>query len=251
VAPESVRSPLAYYRNNLAKSLNLLDACAAHGVRAFVFSSTAAVYGNPATCPVDERAPAAPISPYGASKLMVEQMLGDLARARPFPHLILRYFNVAGADPELRTGQMSGGADHLIRVACETALGRRASLPIHGDDYPTPDGTCIRDYVHVADLADAHVAALRHLLAGGRSAVLNCGYGRGASVKEVIAAVERVAGTRLPVSITGRRAGDPVAVVARPTRIRRLLRWRPRFADLELMVRHALDWQRSSLSAAA
>jgi UDP-glucose 4-epimerase len=251
IAPDSLRRPLAYYRNNTAASFVLLEACAEHGTAAFVFSSTAAVYGNPPASPVDETAPTSPINPYGASKLMVERALADVGRATGFPYLALRYFNVAGADPDLRAGQAPGGASHLIRVACDTALGRRDRIPVYGTDYPTRDGTCVRDFVHVSDLAAAHVAALDHLLAGRPSAVLNCGYGRGFSVREVIAAVERASGRRLRVELAPRRAGDATEVVADNRRLRELLAWRPHLADLDLIVRHALAWERQLLPAAA
>lgn len=251
VVPDSVRAPLRYYHNNLTASVTLLAACVEHGIRAFVFSSTAAVYGNPPSGPVDESTPPAPISPYGRSKRVVEQVLADLDCAQPFPHVILRYFNVAGADPLLRAGQVPGGANHLIRVACEAALGRRAGVPVYGCDYPTPDGTCVRDFVHVSDLAEAHVAALRHLLATGRSVTLNCGYGRGFSVRQVIAAVERAAGVRLAAIPAERRPGDPVAVVAATERIRQELDWKPRFDDLDRIVGHALAWEQGLAAAAA
>ncbi len=251
VAPDSLRRPLAYYRNNTAASFALLEACAEHGTAAFVFSSTAAVYGNPPASPVDETAPTSPINPYGASKLMVERALADVGSATGFPYLALRYFNVAGADPELRAGQAPGGANHLIRVACDAALGRRDRIPVYGTDYPTRDGTCVRDFVHVSDLAAAHVAALGHLLAGRPSAVLNCGYGRGFSVREVIAAVERASGRRLPVEPAPRRPGDAAEVVTDNRRLRELLAWRPRLDDLDIMVRHALAWERQLLPAAA
>lgn len=246
VAPASVRHPLPYYRNNLAASLGLLEACVRHGVAAFVLSSTAAVYGAPAASPVREDAPTVPINPYGWSKLMVERVLTDTAAAHDLPFMVLRYFNVAGADPEGRAGQAEGGAAHLLGVALDAALGRRPEVPIYGTDYPTADGTCVRDFVHVSDLADAHRAALDHLLAGGASTVLNCGYGRGFSVREVIAAVERVSGRPVPTRQAPRRPGDPPEVVADATRIRTLLGWRPRLDDLEVMIAHALAWRRRS-----
>lgn len=246
VAPESVRQPLPYYRNNLAASLGLLEACVRHGVAAFVLSSTAAVYGAPTRSPVGEDAPTVPVNPYGWSKLMVERVLTDAAAVHDLPFVALRYFNVAGADPAGRAGQAESGPAHLLRVALDAALGRRPEVPVYGDDYPTPDGTCVRDFVHVTDLAAAHLAALDHLLGGGPSAVLNCGYGRGFSVRQVLAAVERVTGRPLPVRLAPRRPGDPPEVVADATRIKAVLGWRPRLDELELMIGHALAWLRRS-----
>lgn len=243
VVPESIRRPLAYYRNNTLNSLTLIEACVAAGVEGLVFSSSAAVYGEPADNPVSEDAPTAPLNPYGRSKLMTEQILRDVDAAHGLRHVSLRYFNVAGADPEGRTAPAAPGF-HLITVACQAALGRRPGVPLFGDDYPTPDGTCIRDFIHVSDLADAHLKALDHLLAGRPSRTLNCGYGRGYSVREVLDTVARVAGRPLSVELAGRRPGDAVAVVAAAERIRRELDWRPRFADLETIVRHALSFER-------
>ncbi|MDX6749961.1 UDP-glucose 4-epimerase GalE [Geminicoccaceae bacterium 1502E] len=247
VAPESVRQPLDYYRVNTAGSLTLIETCVEHGLGAFVFSSTAAVYGSPRTSPVDEETEPRPVNPYGGSKLAVERMLADAERAFDLPYAALRYFNVAGADPHGRAGHGAGAAPHLIRVACQAALGQRDAVPIFGTDYPTADGTCVRDYVHVSDLADAHVAMLDHLLGGGPSSVVNIGYGRGRSVREVVDAVQRVAGCRLPVRLAPRRAGDPAEVVASNARLRRMLDWRPRFADLDLMIGHALAWEKQLL----
>lgn len=250
IVPESMADPLKYYRNNSAASRSLIEACVRAGVGRFIFSSTAAVYGNPPTRMVTEQTPTAPVSPYGWSKLMTEQMLADVAAAHPaFRYIALRYFNVAGADPEGRAGQVTPNATHLIKLACETTLGRRAALHIFGTDYPTPDGTCVRDYIHVSDLADAHVCALDHLEGGGDSLVLNCGYGRGYSVRQVAEAMERDAGKPLPKLEAPRRAGDPVELVADSTRLRNLLGWRPRLDDLDLIVRHALAWERSRISA--
>ena len=198
----------------------------------------------PAASPVKESAPTPPISPYGSSKLMSEIILHDVGRAHGLRFVILRYFNVAGADPKLRTGQSTAGATHLIKVACETALGRRSKLDVFGTDYPTPDGTCVRDYIHVSDLARAHLAALAHLRRGGASATFNCGYGRGASVIEVIEAVRRASGTDFPVEIAGRRPGDPASLVADVARIHAMLDWRPQFDDLDTIVTHALAWER-------
>lgn len=245
IVPESVADPLKYYRNNTAASRSLVEACIKARVGRFIFSSTAAVYGNPPTRRVTEQTPVAPVSPYGWSKLMTEQMLADVAVAYPaFRYIALRYFNVAGADPQSRAGQVPPNATHLIKVACETALGRREALNIFGSDYPTPDGTCIRDYVHVSDLANAHVCALSHLEKGGDSLVLNCGYGRGYSVRQVAEAVERAAGLPLRTIEAPRRAGDPVELVADSSRLRDLLGWCPRLDDLDMIVRHALVWEK-------
>lgn len=245
VVPESVTNPLAYYRNNTVNSLTLLDTCVRLGVGNVVFSSTAAVYGSPERVPIDEETPTAPINPYGASKLMTEQMLRDAGAAHGVRSVILRYFNVAGADPEGRTGQATPVATHLIKVACQALLGRRPALSIFGTDYPTPDGTCIRDYIHVSDLADAHVLALLHLRRGGGSLVLNCGYGRGASVHEVVEALERVSGERVPAALAPRRPGDPPQLVAVADRIRERLGWVPKHDRLDDIVRSALVWERS------
>jgi UDP-glucose 4-epimerase len=244
VVPDSVTDPLGYYRNNTANSRALIEAAVAAGVRHFIFSSTAAVYGNPATVPVDEDAPLTPMSPYGWSKLMTEIMLRDTGAAHGMNHVILRYFNVAGADPALRTGQSTPKATHLIKVAVETALGLRPKLQVFGTDYPTPDGTCIRDYIHVSDLVRAHSDALRHLRAGGESATLNCGYGRGFSVFEVIDTVKKAAGVDFPVEYAPRRPGDPAQIVAACERVRSLLGWQPQLDDLITIVAHALAWER-------
>src|ERR1051326_1718302 len=248
VVPESVADPLRYYRNNTANSRNLIEAAARGGVEHFVFSSTAAVYGEPDRVPIAEDAPTRPMSPYGSSKLMTEIMLRDAARAHGFRYLILRYFNVAGADPQLRTGQSTRGATHLIKVAAETALGLRPKLEIYGTDYPTPDGTCIRDYIHVADLAAAHSDALRYLRNGGESLTLNCGYGRGFSVREVIDAVKRASGVDFRVEAAARRPRDPARVAAAADRARALLGWRPRLDDLSTIVAHALAWERKRMA---
>jgi len=245
VVPESVRDPLKYYDNNVGRSRALLASCVAAGVRRFVFSSSAAVYGAPARSPIPETVEPRPVNPYGRSKLMTEQMLADLAAALPdFRYAALRYFNVAGADPALRTGQTPPLSTHVIKVAVEAAVGKRPFLEIYGVDWPTPDGTCIRDYVHVSDLAQAHVAALGALRAGMPSAVLNCGYGRGSSVREVVAEVERAAGLTLDVRAGPRRAGDPPELVADPTRLRATLDWRPERDSLAAIVRDALAWER-------
>ena len=245
VVPDSVRDPLGYYRNNTLNTCNLIDVAIESGVRQFIFSSTAAVYGNAEHVPVREEEPTAPIAPYGTSKLMSEIMLHDAAKAHGLRFVVLRYFNVAGADPKGRTGQSTPQATHLIKVACEAALGKRAKLDVYGTDYPTPDGTCQRDYIHVSDLAAAHSAALAHLRAGRESATFNCGYGHGASVFEVISSVKRVSGVDFRVDIAPRRDGDPAALIANVERIHASLDWRPRFQDLDTIVTHALAWERS------
>jgi UDP-glucose 4-epimerase len=243
VVPDSVSDPLAYYRNNTVGSLDLLDACVAGGVKHFIFSSTAAVYGACEGGSIDESTATAPINPYGSSKLMTEWMLRDVARASDMRFAVLRYFNVAGADPAGRTGQSTPRATHLIKRACQVALGRATHLEIYGCDFPTPDGTGVRDYIHVADLVDAHGLALDALRSGRTGATLNCGYGRGFSVRQVIEAVERAAGRRLATRDQARRPGDPAAVVADSRRLRAELGWRPRHDSLDEIVRHALDWE--------
>jgi UDP-glucose 4-epimerase len=240
---ESVREPAKYYRNNSVNALGLFELAAQHGVSSVVFSSTAAVYGEPETACVDESAPLAPINPYGASKMMAERMLQDIGRAADLRYVILRYFNVAGAEPEARIGQATPGSNHLIKVACATALGQRPLMQIYGTDYPTPDGTCVRDYIHVDDLARAHLHALDYLERGGASSVLNCGYGHGHSVREVIEAVRRVSGVTFPVEEAPRRCGDPSALVASNRKIGEVLGWRPRHDDLDYIVRTALRWE--------
>jgi UDP-glucose 4-epimerase len=222
----------------------LLDTAIKSGVRQFIFSSTAAVYGAAEESPVREDSPAIPISPYGTSKLMSEIMLHDAAKAYGLRFVILRYFNVAGADPRMRTGQATPAATHLIKVACETAIGKRPKLEVFGTDYPTPDGTCIRDYIHVSDLAQAHSSALAYLRNGGASATFNCGYGRGASVFEVIGSVRRASGRDFPVEVSPRRPGDPPSLVANVDRIRATLPWRPQFQNLDTIVAHALAWEK-------
>jgi UDP-glucose 4-epimerase len=244
VIPESVVDPLKYYRNNTVASRALIEASVAAEVTAFVFSSTAAVYGTPATVPVGEEAPVQPINPYGASKLMTEWILRDTSAATDLRYAALRYFNVAGADAAGRSGQCSREATHLIKIACETAVGKRPHMNLYGDDYETPDGTCVRDYIHVSDLATAHLAALEHLLAGGDDMVLNCGYGRGFSVRQVLAAVERAAGTPLDVDVAPRRPGDAPELVADPRRLRQRLAWAPTHDDLDTIVESALAWER-------
>jgi UDP-glucose 4-epimerase len=252
VVPESVADPLGYYHNNTIKSHGLIRAALAAGFGpgggAFLFSSTAAVYGTPETLPVGEDAACAPINPYGASKLMTETMLRDAGRAHGLVHGILRYFNVAGADPQGRAGQSTPAATHLIKVACQAVLGARPRLEIYGEDFPTPDGTGVRDYIHVSDLARAHVLALEKLESGASSLLLNCGYGHGASVREVIAAVERAAGRKVPVATAPRRPGDPAALYSRAERIRAELGWRPEHDDLDVIVRSALAWEERLIS---
>jgi UDP-glucose 4-epimerase len=243
VVPESVADPLAYYLNNTVKSRELIAAAVANGVRRFIFSSTAAVYGVPAAMPVAETAPLNPLSPYGASKAMTERMLADAGAAYGLRSVVLRYFNVAGADPAGRAGQSSRGATHLLKVALEAASGRREYVAVFGADYETPDGTGVRDFIHVTDLVDAHAAALAHLRAGGGDLVLNCGYGRGFSVLEVLDAVQRVSGKPLDIRLRDRRPGDVPAMVAAVDRIKEALDWRPRYDDLETIVRHALAWE--------
>jgi UDP-glucose 4-epimerase len=244
VVPESVLHPLAYYRNNTVNSRALIEAAVVSGVRYFIFSSTAAVYGNPERVPVSEEDPTVPLSPYGRSKLMTEMMLEDAGAAHGLHYGILRYFNVAGADPLARTGQSTKGATHLIKVAVETALGLRPKMDVYGTDYQTPDGTCIRDYIHVWDLVRAHSQALAYLRDGGRSITVNCGYGRGFSVLEVIETVKQVSGIDFKVEIAGRRPGDPARIVAAADRARATLHWKPEFDNLPTIVSHALAWER-------
>jgi UDP-glucose 4-epimerase len=248
VVPDSVRDPLAYYRNNTSNSRALIECAVRCGVRHFIFSSTAAVYGNPGETALTEDAPTQPISPYGCSKLMTEVMLRDAGRAHGLPYAILRYFNVAGADPHGRAGQSTRTATHLIKVAAEAAVGLRPQLEVYGSDYPTPDGTCIRDYVHVSDLARAHSNALAYLRSGAPSLTLNCGYGHGFSVLEVIRAVKRVSGIDFNVETAPRREGDPAHLIASSERVRTTLGWQPRFDDLLTIVAHALAWERELLA---
>jgi UDP-glucose 4-epimerase len=248
VVPDSVRDPLGYYLNNAVKSRALIEAAVKGAVRHFIFSSTAAVYGNPERVPAREDDATVPTSPYGSSKLMTEIMLRDAGSAHGLPHVILRYFNVAGADPLGRTGQSSKEATHLIKVVTQAALGLRAKVDVFGADYPTPDGTCIRDYIHVCDLVQAHCDALAYLRAGGGSITLNCGYGRGFSVLEVIETVKRISGVDFKVEFAPRRAGDPACIVAASERARSVLKWQPHFDDLGTIVCHALAWERKLLS---
>jgi UDP-glucose 4-epimerase len=246
VVPESLSDPLGYYLNNTVRSRALMAFAVAAGIRHFIFSSTAAVYGTPASIPVGEDAPPMPLSPYGTSKLMTEMMLADVARAHDLRHVALRYFNVAGADPAGRTGQSTRGATHLVKVACEAALGQRDGIDVFGTDYLTRDGTCIRDFIHVKDLARAHLAALSYLEKGGPPQVLNCGYSTGFSVLEVIAAVKQISGREFPVRHSARRPGDAVEIVADCRRLRSVLGWVPRYADLNAIVRDAWRWEHRS-----
>jgi UDP-glucose 4-epimerase len=251
VVPESVEQPLKYYANNTLASHALLSAAVDAGVKYILFSSTAAVYGAPDRVPVVEDDPKLPINPYGASKLMTERMLEDASAAHPFNYGALRYFNVAGADPQGRAGQVGKGSTHLIKIAVEAAVGKRDHVAVYGSDYPTPDGTCIRDYIHVSDLAAAHVAALDWLTAHpGENLVVNCGYGRGLSVLEVLNAVDKANGSPVERVMEGRRAGDPPALVAGNQRLLETLDWRPAYADIDRIVGDALAWERKLLQLA-
>jgi UDP-glucose 4-epimerase len=244
VVPESVANPLKYYLNNTAKSRSLIERCVKGGVKHFIFSSTAAVYGMTGIDAVSEDVPLNPISPYGRSKLMTEWMLRDVAAAHDMTFVALRYFNVAGGDPKGRVGQSTANATHLIKVACQTSLGMRPYIEVFGEDYPTPDGTCVRDYIHVSDLAAAHTAALNYLRAGGESLIANCGYGHGFSVKEVLKSVERAAGHAFEIRRAPRRAGDPASVVSNPALIKSTFGWKPAYDDLDTIVTHALAWEK-------
>lgn len=245
IVPESVENPLKYYHNNTAKTRALLAAAVSAGVPHFIFSSTAATYGIPEVSPVTEDTPRRPINPYGMSKLMSEFMLADVAAAHPLNFCALRYFNVAGADPAARTGQSTAGATHLIKVAVEAALGKRSHVDVFGTDYATPDGTGVRDYIHVSDLAAAHVLALEALIAEpARSLTMNCGYGKGFSVLEVLDAVDRVTNHKIERRLGPRRAGDPDALISDNARIKATLPWVPQYADLDTIVQHALAWER-------
>jgi UDP-glucose 4-epimerase len=245
VVPESVVKPLDYYSNNTIASHALVSAAVEAGVPHILFSSTAAVYGAPDRVPIEEGDPKKPINPYGASKLMTEQMLSDTAAAFPINYGALRYFNVSGADPEGRSGQIGKGSTHLIKIATEAAAGKRDHVDVFGDDYPTPDGTCIRDYVHVSDLADAHVKALERLIERPHeNLVMNCGYGKGLSVLEVLDALDKVVGRQVPREMKERRAGDPPMLVASNRTLVETLGWTPRFDSIETIVSHALQWER-------
>jgi len=243
VVPDSMRDPLAYYRNNTMTTRSLLNAAVKCGINRFIFSSTAAVYGNPERVPVTEDAPTRPLSPYGSSKLMTEIMLHDVAAAHGMSYVVLRYFNVAGADPHGRIGLSTAGATHLLKIAVEAATGQRAKIDVYGTDYSTPDGSAIRDFIHVSDLAQAHRAALSYLRDGGASTTLNCGYGHGYSVLETIEAVRRVSGRNFAVQTAPRRPGDIMTMIADTSRIGATLNWTPQYADLETIAAHALAWE--------
>jgi len=247
VVPESVRDPLAYYRNNTMTTRSLLGALVKCGVSRFIFSSTAAVYGDPDQVPVREEAPTRPTSPYGTSKLMTEIMLHDVATAHGMRYAVLRYFNVAGADPRGRTGLSTIGGTHLLKIAVEAATGQRAKIDVYGTDYPTPDGSCIRDFIHVSDLVEAHRSALSYLRADQPSITLNCGYGRGYSVLETLEAVRRISRRNFAVQYAPRRPGDIMTMIADPTRMRATLQWTPKFDDLETIAAHALAWEQKLL----
>jgi UDP-glucose 4-epimerase len=249
VVPDSLADPLGYYLNNTVKSRALIASAVGAGIRRFIFSSTAAVYGNPTSNPVDEEAPLRPLSPYGMSKLMTEIMLAAAAKAHDLRHVAMRYFNVAGADPAGRTGQSTKGATHLVKVACEAATGQRDGIDVFGSDYPTRDGTCVRDFIHVTDLAQAHLSALLYLEKGGPSQVLNCGYSRGFSVLEVIAAVSRISGREFPARHFARRPGDPIEIVADCRRLHSVLDWAPRYDDIDCIVRDAFRWEQRSVAS--
>jgi len=252
VVPESVENPLLYYGNNTVATHQLISAAVAGGVKHILFSSTAAVYGAPERVPIGEDDPTVPINPYGASKLMTERMLADCSAAYPFNYGALRYFNVSGADPDGRSGQIGRGSTHLIKVAVEAAVGKRSHVDVFGTDYPTPDGTCIRDYIHVADLANAHVLALGHLVEKpGENLLLNCGYGKGLSVLEVLDALDRQLNSPIRREMKPRRAGDPPMLVASNERLVETLDWAPRFADIETIIGHALQWERHLLEQSA
>jgi UDP-glucose 4-epimerase len=243
VVPDSMRDPLGYYRNNFMTARSLLNVAVKRGISRFIFSSTAAVYGNPDQVPVPEHAPTRPLSPYGSSKLMTEIMLHDVAAAFGMQYVVLRYFNVAGADPQARIGLATVGATHLLKIAVEAATGQRAKIDVFGTDYATPDGSCIRDFIHVSDLSQAHRSALAYLRRGGASTTLNCGYGRGYSVLETIDAVRRVSGRSFAVQYAPRRPGDIMTMVADTSRIRSTLDWNPQYEDLETIAAHALAWE--------
>ena len=244
VVPESVENPIKYYQNNTSASCTLIEACICKGIRNFIFSSTAAIYGMPGVPVVREDTTTDPINPYGRSKLMTEWLLRDAALAHDFRFVALRYFNVAGADPKGRTGQSTPRATHLIKRACQAALGREPYLEIFGKDYPTPDGTGVRDYIHVTDLISAHLLVLDHLRGGGESSIFNVGYGRGVSVREIIDIAEEVTGKKIPVRQSARRLGDPATLVADSSRLKELLNWKPQYDDITAIVRTAYAWER-------
>lgn len=245
IVPESIENPLKYYTNNTTNTTNLVSACVELGVQRFIFSSTAAVYGTPESGEADEGTPTEPINPYGRSKLMSEWVLRDAAAASELRYVALRYFNVAGAAPDGKNGQRTRGATHLITVAAQAALGRRNEVHVFGTDYGTPDGTGVRDYIHIQDLASSHIAALEHLLGDGASETLNCGYGHGASVREVLSTMQRVSGVDFNIVEAPRRTGDSAKLIANADRIRRVLDWTPQFDDLELICRSAFDWEQT------
>ncbi|MEN2985313.1 MAG: UDP-glucose 4-epimerase GalE [Thermodesulfovibrionaceae bacterium] len=244
VVPESVREPLKYYKNNFCNTLNLVEICLKYGVKKFIFSSSAAVYGIPETSPITEEASFNPINPYGRSKVMVENLLSDVAAVNDFRYISLRYFNVAGADSKGRLGQKRKDATHLITLAVKTALGKRPYLEIYGTDYPTKDGTCIRDYIHVDDIADVHILALEYLLQGGKSDIFNCGYGYGYSVREVVEMTKKVTGVNFKVIETMRREGDPPELVADSTKLKNILGWMPKYDDLQYIIKTAFEWEK-------
>jgi UDP-glucose 4-epimerase len=251
VVHESIKDPIKYYRNNTSNSVGLLEVCAQYGVKRFIFSSTAAVYGIPEKVPVTEDAPFKPINPYGKSKAMIEEILDDCSQAYGLRYVSLRYFNVAGADPMGRIGQVSPEPTHLIARALKAAKGELPFLEIYGTDYPTPDGTCVRDYIHVDDLADAHLLALEYLLSGGNSCMYNCGYGSGYSVRDVINQAKKITGADFPVTEGKRREGDPPALTADSTKIRKELSWNPKYNDLAFIIKTAWDWENKFLPAVA
>lgn len=248
VVPDSLRDPLGYYRNNTMTTRNLLNAAVKCNISRFIFSSTAAVYGNPDQMPVAEEAPTRPLSPYGSSKLMTEIMLHDVATAHGMHYVVLRYFNVAGADPQARIGLATVGATHLLKIAVEAATGQRAKIDVFGTDYPTADGSCVRDFIHVTDLAQAHCAALTYLEQGGTSATLNCGYGRGYSVLETIEAVRRESGRNFAIQYADRRPGDIMTMIADTARMRATLDWTPQYDSIDTIARHALAWEEKLLA---
>ena len=247
MVPESVENPLMYYLNNTMNSHRIISACVKHKCHQFIFSSTAAVYGMTDDGAASEETPKKPMNPYGYSKLMTEQMLTDVAASSPLRFVALRYFNVSGADPEGQIGQSFPGATHLIKVACETACGKRDHIKVFGTDYPTPDGTCVRDFIHVTDLAEAHVNALDYLVKGGKSEIMNCGYGHGFSVKEVINKVRQITGVNINAIETPRRAGDPAMVMSKAEKISKVLGWKPKYDDLDLIIRSAYEWEKKGL----
>ncbi|MCL0042513.1 UDP-glucose 4-epimerase GalE [Thermodesulfovibrionales bacterium] len=244
VVPESVKYPLLYYTNNVFGTLNVLEAMRCCGVNKFIFSSTAAVYGEPVEMSIVEETPFRPINPYGKSKAMIEEVLKDFSAAEDFRYVSLRYFNVAGADPSCTIGETKKDATHLITMCVRTALGKREKLLVYGTDYPTRNGSCIRDYIHVADLADAHVLSLEYLLKGERSDVFNCGYGRGYSVLEVVRTVRRVSGADFHVEYVNRRAGDPAVLISNPNKIKSELDWKPKYNDLDFIIKTAWEWEK-------